>query len=125
MLPALYPVWAAMTGDRDLALRLFEEGYGAYDHPRFHQCLEYRPDHPDSLVRAGPFFANLGGMLLGLLFGLTGLMIDDNDPSGWAKRDVVLPAGWTDIKVERVWIRGRPARLHARHGASNAELEFL
>jgi hypothetical protein len=125
MLPALYPVWAAMTGDRDLALRLFEEGYGAYDHPRFHQCLEYRLDHPDSLVRAGPFFANLGGMLLGVLFGLTGLVIDENDPSGWAKRDVVLPAGWTAINVERIWIRGRPARLHARHGAPNAELEFL
>lgn len=125
MLPALYPVWATMTGDRELALRLFEEGYGAYDHPRFHQCLEYRLDHPDSKVPAGPFFANLGGMLLGLLYGLTGLVIDDNDPSAWAKRAIVLPAGWTDIKVERVWVRGRPARLSARHGAPNAELHFI
>jgi trehalose/maltose hydrolase-like predicted phosphorylase len=125
MLPALYPVWAAMTGNRDLALRLFEEGYGAYDHPRFHQCLEYRPDHPDSLVRAGPFFANLGGMLLGVLFGLTGLVIEDSDPAEWPKRGIVLPAGWTDIRVERMWIHGRAARLYARHGAPHAELEFL
>lgn len=125
MLPALYPVWAAMTGDRDLALSLFEEGYVAYDHPRFHQCLEYRPDHPDSKVQAGPFFANLGGMLLGLLFGLTGLAVDGDDSSSWAKRAVVLPAGWTDIQIDRIWVRGRPARLRARQGASKAELEFL
>ena len=125
MLPALYGVWAAMTGDRELALRLFEEGYAAYDHGRFHQCLEYRPDHPDSLVKAGPFFANLGGMLLGLLFGFTGLVVDDGDPAAWAKRPVILPQGWTAIEVERLWIRGRPARLVARHGAARAELTFL
>ncbi len=125
MLPALYHVWATMAGDRDLALRLFEEGYGAYDFPRFHQCLEYRPDHPDCKVKAGPFFANLGGMLLGLLYGLTGLKIDDHDPSEWAKRPVVLPTGWTHIEVERVWVRGRPATLRARQGAPRAELHFL
>lgn len=39
MLPALYCVWATMAGDRDLALKLFEEGFAAYDRPRFHQCL--------------------------------------------------------------------------------------
>src|SRR5690606_26336978 len=73
MLPALYPTWAVLAGDRALALRLFEEGYAAYDKGRFHQCLEYRPDHPDSQVAAGPFFANLGGLLLGLLLGMTGV----------------------------------------------------
>ena len=31
MLPAFYPVWAAMRGDRALAPKLFEEGYAAYD----------------------------------------------------------------------------------------------
>lgn len=124
MLPALYPVWASMTGDRALALQLFEEGYAAYDSGRFHQCLEYRPDHPDSAVEAGPFFANLGGMLLGLLFGLTGIVADDGDPSGWTRRPVVLPEGWTSIEVERIWIRGRPARLSARHGAPSAEISF-
>jgi protein-glucosylgalactosylhydroxylysine glucosidase len=30
MLPALYGVWAAMAGDRDLALQLFEEGYPVF-----------------------------------------------------------------------------------------------
>jgi trehalose/maltose hydrolase-like predicted phosphorylase len=124
MLPALYPVWAARAGDRHLALQLFHEGYAAYDHPRFHQCLEYREDHPDSDVPAGPFFANLGGMLLGLLFGFTGLQIDDGDPERWARKPVVLPKGWQAIEVERVWVRGRHARLMARQGADRAELTF-
>lgn len=125
MLPALYPVWAAMAGDRQLALKLFDEGYAAYDHPRFHQCLEYREDHPDSEVPAGPFFANLGGMLLGLLFGFAGLVVDDGDPAEWARRAVVLPKGWTAIEVERLWVRGRPAKLTARHGADRADLRLL
>lgn len=125
MLPALYPVWASRIGDRALALKLFEEGYAAYDSGRFHQCLEYRPDHPDSEVEAGPFFANLGGMLLGLLFGLTGIVPDDGDPAGWPRRPVILPQGWTTIEVERIWIRGRPARLSARHGAPAAEISCL
>jgi hypothetical protein len=124
MLPALYPVWAAMAGDRDLALELFEQGFAAYDCPRFHQCLEYRPDHPDSKVRAGPFFANLGGMLLGMLMGFTGLRPDEGDPRNWARQPILLPRGWRSIEVERVWIRGREARLVARHGAARAELQF-
>ena len=111
-----------MAGDRALALKLFEEGYAAYDNGRFNQCLEYRPDHPDSQVAAGPFFANIGGMLLGLTLGMTGLVIDDGDPQGWARRPIVLPEGWTAIIIERVCVRGKPMRLEARHGADRAEL---
>jgi trehalose/maltose hydrolase-like predicted phosphorylase len=122
MLPALYATWATMAGHRELALTLFEEGYAAYDKGRFHQCLEYRPDHPDSQVAAGPFFANLGGMLLGLMLGMTGLVIDDGDPASWPRRPIVLPTGWTGIEIERLWVRGKPMRLLARHGADRAEL---
>lgn len=122
MFPALYTTWAAMAGDRDLALTLFEEGYAAYDRGRFHQCLEYRPDHPDSAVAAGPFFANLGGMLLGLTLGLTGLVVDDGDPQAWPRRAICLPAGWDSIEIGCLWVRGRPMRLVARHGAGRAEL---
>ena len=125
MFPALYATWAVMAGDRDLALRLFEEGYAAYDSGRFHQCLEYRPDHPDSQVAAGPFFANLGGMLLGLTFGMTGLVIDDGDPELWTRRPIVLPKGWSAITIERIWVRGKPMRLEARHGSDRAALTAL
>jgi len=125
MFPALYATWAAMAGDRDLALRLFEEGYAAYDQGRFHQCLEYRPDHPDSQVAAGPFFANIGGMLLGLTMGMTGLVIDDGDPHDWPRRPIVLPAGWSAITIDRIWVRGKPMRLEACHGADRADLIAL
>lgn len=122
MFPALYTTWAALAGDRGLALKLFDEGYAAYDAGRFHQCLEYRPDHPDNQVAAGPFHANLGGMLLGLLFGLCGLVIDDGDPEFWPRRPVVLPATWQDIRVERIWVRGESWTLAAIHGANRATL---
>ncbi len=122
MLPALYTTWACLAGDRDLALTLFEEGYARYDRGRFHQCLEYREDHPDSVTPAGPFFANLGGMLLGLLMGLTGLVIDDGDPADWPRRPVRLPTGWTAIEVERLWVRGQAFSLRAEDGAERAVL---
>lgn len=122
MFPALYPVWAAMAGDRALALELFEAGYAAYDAGRFHQCLEYRPDHPDSETAAGPFFANLGGMLLGLVLGLPGLEVN-GPPEDWASRPVVLPSGWDAITVDRLWIEGQPWSLRAEQGAERARLE--
>ena len=125
MFPALYATWATMAGDRVLALKLFEEGYAAYDKGRFHQCLEYRPDHPDSQVAAGPFFANLGGMLLGLTLGMTRLVIDDGDPQGWARRPIALPEGWSAITIDRIWVRGQPMRLEARHGDERAEMTPL
>lgn len=122
MLPAFYPAWAAMAGDRHLALELFEEGYAAYHKGRFHQCLEYREDHEDSKVPAGPFMANIGGMLMTMLLGLPGLHICDADPAAWARRPVVLPAGWKSITVQRLWAGGRPMRLVAEHGAERAQL---
>ena len=115
MFPALYATWAALAGDRALALQLFEAGYAAYDAGRFHQCLEYRPDHPDSETAAGPFFANLAGMLMGLVYGLTGLEAR-GAPETWPRRVVILPAGWDAITVERIWLGDRMARLHVEHG---------
>lgn len=61
-----------MAGDRGLALALFEEGYAAYDKGRFHQCLEYREDHPEPKVPAGPFMANIGGILMTMLLDCRG-----------------------------------------------------
>jgi protein-glucosylgalactosylhydroxylysine glucosidase len=115
MFPALYTAWAAMADDRALALRLFEAGYAAYDAGRFHQCLEYRSDHPDSETAAGPFFANLAGMLMGLVYGLTGLEAR-GAPETWPTRMAILPAGWDAITIERIWLGDRSARLHVEHG---------
>jgi protein-glucosylgalactosylhydroxylysine glucosidase len=123
MLSSLYGVWAAWCGDRALAARLLDEGYGQFATDRFMQTLETRPDRDPELPRAGPFFANLAGYLTGLLYGFPGIRPTAADPSDWPNRPVVLPAGWDAIEVERVWVRGRPARLEARHGAEAAVIE--
>ena len=122
MLSALYGVWAAYAGDRALSAQLMDEGYGRFCVGRFMQTLEYRPDVFPDQPRAGPFFANLGGFLIGLLTGFPGLQPGPGDAQSWAKRVVVLPEGWTGIEVERVWIRGRPYKLVARQGAERAQL---
>ncbi len=69
MLSALYGVWAARAGDRKASLKLLEEGYAAFAHDRFTQILEYRRDCFPEQPMAGPFFANMGGFLAGLLTG--------------------------------------------------------
>jgi protein-glucosylgalactosylhydroxylysine glucosidase len=120
MLSALYGVWAAYTGDRSLSARVMEDGYGRFCVGRFMQTLEYREDVFPEQPRAGPFFANLGGFLLGLITGFPGLQPSWGDAQGWARRPVILPAGWTAIEIERLWIRGRPYKLVARQGAERA-----
>jgi trehalose/maltose hydrolase-like predicted phosphorylase len=122
MLSALYGVWAAYSGDRRLSAQLLDEGYGQFNVGRFAQTLEYRPDVFPDQPRAGPFFANLGGFLMSLLTGFPGLQPMSGDVTNWAKRPVVLPATWTRIEVERLWVRGIPYRLSARQGAERAEL---
>src|SRR5579871_190256 len=122
MLSALYGVWAAYAGDRRLSAQLMDEGYGQFCVGRFEQTLEYRPDVFPEQPRAGPFFANLGGFLMGLLTGFPGLIPSSGDVKNWMKRPVVLPEGWTRIEVERVWVRGVPYKLVARQGADQAEL---
>jgi trehalose/maltose hydrolase-like predicted phosphorylase len=124
MLSALYGVWAARTGDRDLALKLFDDGYAAFAHGRFAQILEYRVDRFPEQPRAGPFFANMGGFLSGLLLGLPRLEPNEDDPETWSAAPVVLPKGWTAIEVDRLFVRGKPMRLVARHG-ERASLEPL
>lgn len=115
MLPALYPVWAAWLGDRRLALKLMDEGYGQYQSPRFAQALEYRVDLMGG-VAAGPFCANMGGFLMTLLLGLPALRVGAGDPASWPAREVVLPEGWEAIECDRLWVHGRAMKLRARHG---------
>jgi protein-glucosylgalactosylhydroxylysine glucosidase len=124
MLSALYGAWAARAGDRSLALKLLDEGYGQFCVGRFLQTLEYRSDRFPEQPEAGPFFANIGGFLTGLIFGFTGLEPGPDSPDVWSRRSVNLPAGWSAIEIERLWIRGRPMRLCARQGET-AVLELL
>jgi hypothetical protein len=124
MLSALYGTWAARIGDRELSARLFEEGYARFVSDRFLNTHEYRPDKfPDQPV-AGPFTANFGAFLTSLLFGLTRLELTPESPMKWSQSPVVMPAIWDGVEVDRVWARGRPAHLVAKHGDDHATLLF-
>ena len=111
-------------GDRKLSGKLLDEGYAAFMADRFLQTLEYRRDRFPEQAMAGPFFANLGGFLMGLILGFPGIMLDEGEIAGWPRRTVVLPAGWDMIEIDRIWVHGREARLVARQGAPSAVLEF-
>ena len=116
MLSALYGAWAARTGNRRLALKLLDEGYAEFISGRFLQTLEYRRDKFPEQPIAGPFFANMAGFLMGLLFGFTGIQPSAANPKDWSVRKAILPDGWKAIEVEGVWVRGKPMSLKARHG---------
>jgi hypothetical protein len=117
MLSPLYGVWAAWAGDRRASERLFRAGYADLITGRFHQTLEQTKAREPAKPKAGPFFANLGGFLMGLLFGLPKISIGPGEPETWPQGTVTLPAGWRSIEVERLWVRRQPARLVAAHGA--------
>jgi hypothetical protein len=123
MLSALLGVYAARLGDRERALELFERGYGDFVIDPFALTTEYASAvFPEQPV-AGPFTANLGGFLTSCLYGLPGIQIGPGTPESWCARPVTLPRGWKELHVDRVWARGQPQRLSARHGDDHATLE--
>src|SRR2546421_4894118 len=123
MLSALLGIYAARLGNRTEALRWFELGYADFIEEPFSETNEFsRKRFPDK-PRVGPFMANLGGFLMSCLYGLTGLRPGPEEPAEWCRRPVVLTEGWEAVEVDRIFVRGRPAHLLARHGAARATLE--
>ena len=123
MLSSLYGVWAARSGNRRLSLEMLDRGYGDFCTGRFMQTLEYRKDVFPEQPPAGPFFANLGGFLLGLILGFPKIQPGPDNPQDWCKGPIILPAGWRSIEIDRIWIRGQPWRLLAVQGEPRARLE--
>ena len=124
MLSSLLGVYAAWLGDRRRSLELFERGYADFINEPFTETDEFSRKRFPERPRVGPFQANLGGFLMACLYGLSGIELGPEDPAAWPRRAVCLPAGWTAIDVERIWVRDRPASLHAAHGAERADIEL-
>ena len=125
MLSALLCVYAARVGDRGRALELLERGYEDFVIEPFTITDEYSRSVFPEQQRAGPFTANLGAFLLSLLYGFPGVRVSQAEPPDWATRRVVMPRGWDGVEVERIFARGRRARLLAQHGRDRAKIELL
>ena len=123
MFSALLGVHAAWVGRRKLAAELFDRGYARFFDDPFWAPDEYEAEDA-RFPPASPMLANLAAFLDSLLYGLPGIVPNAADPRTWTSRRVILPSGWKSIEVERLWVRGRPARLVARHGANHATLEL-
>jgi trehalose/maltose hydrolase-like predicted phosphorylase len=115
MLSAPLGVWAARLGDRALSARLFEAGCAEFVDEPFRVVNEFSPRVPGQ-ARAGPLIANVGGLLTGCLLGLTRLTPGPGVPATWCEAPAVMPDLWDAVEVDRIWVRGRPARLVSRHG---------
>jgi protein-glucosylgalactosylhydroxylysine glucosidase len=124
MLSSVLGVFAARIGDRRRALELFERGYAAFVTEPYSVTLEYEPTVFPEQPQAAPFTANLSGLLMSCLYGLTGLRLSSKPPDEWCERPIVLPDGWDAIEVERISARGAPAHLVARHGEERATLAY-
>jgi len=125
MLSPLLGLYAARLGDRELSGRLFNEGYAELVEGPFLTVNEFSPVRFPDKPKVGPLFAHVGGFLSACMIGLPGLRIGHGDPCTWPERPVVMPAGWDGVEVDRLWLRGRPARLVARHGDDRACIAFL
>lgn len=123
MFSALLGVHAAWAGRRRRAAELFDQGYAAFFDDPFWAPDEY-PAADARFPQASPMLANLGAFLGSLFYGLPGILPNAGDPGSWPERRVILPAGWKEIVVDRLWVRGRPARLTAVHGAERSSLEL-
>jgi len=68
---------------------------------------EYRP------YNDGNYLMNQASLLMAAMYGFTGLRISEGD---WRKYPATLPAGWTRIEIDRVWIGGKQFRMAAEQG---------
>ena len=122
MLSSLLGVYAARLGDRSRSSDLFESGYAEFITEPFSETSEFNrvrfPDRP----RVGPLFANLGGFLTSLLFGLPRIRLGPGAPDTWLDGPLTMPSAWEGIEVDRLWVHGRPITLQAMHGSDRATL---
>ena len=100
MLSAFFPVWAARLGEREAAGELLERGFGRFVDDPFLAPDEF-PAHEKEKPMANPMFANLGGYILGLLFGYPGIDLSFGEPDTWLATKALLPSNWQEIDVEQ------------------------
>jgi hypothetical protein len=120
MMSSIYGVWACQWGERSLARKFFERGVLTHRVEPFHMFNEISSIIHDGFLGESRddavFLTNPAGFLMALVMGLPGIQLQGCDPSSWFVRDVVLPEGWKEIAVDRLFVRGAERGLVARHG---------
>ena len=127
----VYPAW---NGDRETALKFYEEANLTFFCEPFYACTEWSIKDPaDRADPAKPlatsFITARGSLLSGLIMGLTKMCpwrgAENGSPDEWFGEKIVLPAGWTKLTVGKIYIRGKAYRLTAEQGAEKAVLEEI
>jgi len=116
---------SALAGDRELAAEYARASIEAHWQPDFGGWREYGQYWNYGQFEMDCFVSQTGSLLKELLLGLPRLTIGPGSVKSWCGGPISLPAGWETIEVERLWVRGKPTRLVARHGAERAELDSL
>lgn len=98
---------AAWLGYRDKARRLFLQSWQT-------DCME-----PFGMLKEAPpetygcFLTTCGSLLQTAMLGFTGLRIREGS---WAAYPAILPEGWSQIEIDRLWVQGKARRLIAENG---------
>jgi protein-glucosylgalactosylhydroxylysine glucosidase len=100
-------VCAAMFGEREKAASLFTYAATRYVTSPFLLSSEYHG------FLDGNYLMNQASLLMAAMYGFTGVRISD---AAWNKRPASLPAGWTRIEIQRLWIHGKAYHLLAEEG---------
>jgi len=98
---------AAFFGKRDIAKEIFHNSWKPYWREPFGMTSEYPQNEFGSLI------TNYGSLLQNTLLGYTGLRIVEGD---WRVYPASLPAGWSKIECDRIWVKGKPMKLIAENG---------
>ncbi len=128
MLSGFLGVFPAWLGDKAQSLEFFSKSNLDFFCDPYSQCSE---SGMDVERRARPygirtlFLTGRGSLLAGLMMGLTRLNIWHDSLEDWFEGPIVLPEGWEEIEIGRLWIHGRPARVSARDGEQRARIEWL
>jgi len=115
-------VRAVRAGDRESAREHVRAGIEAHWQSDFGGWREYGQYWNHGEFNMDVFVTNPGYLLRILLLDLPRLTVGPGAIEQWCTEPVVLPAGWEVIEAERIWVRQKPTRLVARHGAPKAEL---
>lgn len=99
---------AAFVGEKERASQLFRESWRKAWLEPFGMIREV------SSQDYGCFLTNYGSLLQTAMLGFTGIRVCEGD---WRKYPASLPAGWSRIEIDRIFVRGEAKKLIATDGA--------